>query len=46
MVGTTNENRPPERPRLRWKDHIKTGFEQIGLENVEWVHFAQGRDQC
>jgi hypothetical protein len=31
--------------RYRWKD-IRMDLREIGWEDVDWIHLAQGRDQC
>jgi ribosome biogenesis protein Nip4 len=45
LVGTPEERRPPERPRRRWEDNIKMNLREIGFGDVDWIHWAQGRDR-
>jgi hypothetical protein len=40
FVGKPDEKRPLGRPRRRWEDNIR-----IGWECVDWMHLALGRDQ-
>jgi hypothetical protein len=35
---------PLERPRPRWEDNIKIDLKEVGLENIDWTHWAQHRD--
>jgi hypothetical protein len=37
--------RPLRRPQYRWKDNIKIGLKEIGLEGVAWILLAQDRDK-
>jgi hypothetical protein len=37
-------NRPLRRPRRRWEDS-KMDVGEIGLEDMDWMHLVQGRDQ-
>jgi hypothetical protein len=39
-VGKPEGKRPPGRPRRRWVDNIK-----IGWDGVDWIELAQDRDQ-
>jgi hypothetical protein len=39
------EGRPPETPRLRWKDNIKMGLRETGWGGMDWIHLAQDRGQ-
>jgi hypothetical protein len=32
-------------PRRRWEDNIKMDLREIGLGDVDWVHWAQDRDR-
>jgi hypothetical protein len=40
LVGKSEGKRPPERPRRRWEDGIKTDLREIGWVVVEWIHLA------
>jgi hypothetical protein len=33
------------RHRYEWEGNIKMDLFEIGLENVDWIHVAQGRDR-
>jgi hypothetical protein len=33
------------RDKCRWKDSNKIDLKKILLENVDWIHLAQNRDQ-
>jgi hypothetical protein len=32
------------RPRHTWEDNIKMDLEEIGWEDVDWIHLAQDTD--
>jgi len=32
------------RPRRRWNDNIKTDFQEVEWDGVDWVHVAQDRN--
>ena len=36
--------RPSGRPGLRWKDNIKMGFKEIGINTRNWIDSAQDRE--
>jgi hypothetical protein len=44
LVGRPEGRRPLGRPRCRWKDNVKMGF-QDGLGGMDWVDLAQDRDR-
>jgi hypothetical protein len=44
LVGRPEEKRPLGRPRRRWEDNIKTNFQDVEWEGVEWIALAQDRD--
>jgi hypothetical protein len=37
--------RPFGRPRSRWEVNIRIDLREVGREDVDWIHLAQGRDQ-
>jgi choline kinase len=45
LVGKPEENRPLERPRLRWMVNIEMDLKEIGLDGVDWIDLAQDSDQ-
>jgi hypothetical protein len=46
LVENIGRKRPLERPRRRWQDNIKTVLKERVIEDVDWIHVAQYRDQC
>jgi hypothetical protein len=40
IFGKPGGKRPLRRPGCRWKDNIKTGFEEIGRDFVERIRMA------
>jgi hypothetical protein len=45
LVGKPEGNRPLGRPRRRGVDNIRKDLRETGWEDVDWMHFAQNRDQ-
>jgi hypothetical protein len=45
LVGSPEGRRPLGRPRRRWEDNIKMNLTEIGLGNVDWIHWAQDRNR-
>jgi hypothetical protein len=45
LVGRSEGRRPQGRPRRRWEDNIKIDLREIGFGDVDWIHWAQGRDR-
>jgi hypothetical protein len=45
LVGRPEGRRPLGRPRRRWEDNIKMDLSEIGLGDVDWIHWAQDRDR-
>ena len=37
--------RPLGRPRRRWEDNSKTGIQQIGGEDADWIALVQDEDK-
>jgi hypothetical protein len=37
--------RPLARPRRRWVDKIKIDLREIGWDSMDWIDFAEDRDQ-
>jgi hypothetical protein len=46
LVGKSEVKRQLGRPRRRWVNNIRMDPREIGREGVDWMHFAQDRDQC
>jgi hypothetical protein len=44
-VGKSEGKKPLGRPRRRWEDNIKMDLREIGLEGVNWIRLAKGRDR-
>jgi hypothetical protein len=45
LVSRPEGRRPLGRPRRRWVDNMKTDLGEIGIGDVDWIHFAQDRDR-
>jgi hypothetical protein len=45
LVGKPEGKRPLGRPRRRHEDNIRTNLREIWWEGVDWMHFAEDRDQ-
>jgi hypothetical protein len=45
LVGEPEGKRPLGRPRRRWEDNIKMDLRETGWGGVDWIDFAQERDQ-
>jgi hypothetical protein len=45
LVGRPEGRRPLGRLRRRWEDNIKMDLREIGLGDVDWIHWAQDRDK-
>jgi hypothetical protein len=45
LVRKPEGKRPLGRHRFRWEGNIKMHLREIGLEDVDWIHLAQDRDQ-
>jgi hypothetical protein len=41
LVGRPEGRRPLGRPRRRWEDNIMMDLREIGLGDVDWIHWAQ-----
>lgn len=44
-VGKSERKRPLEKPSCRWEDNITTDLKETGVEDVYWIHLAQGEVQ-
>ena len=44
LTGKPTGKRPLERPSRRWEDHIRMDFEEIVINEGNWVDAAQDRD--
>jgi hypothetical protein len=45
LVGRPEGRRPLGRPRRRWEDNIKMDLREIGIGDVDWIHWTQDRDR-
>jgi hypothetical protein len=45
LVGKSEVRRPLKRPRCRWEGNIKMDLREIELEDVDWAHLTQDKDQ-
>ena len=45
LVGKLEGKRPFGRPRRRWKDNIKMGFQAVLCEGMDWIDLALGRNR-
>jgi hypothetical protein len=45
LVGRPEGKRPLGRPRCRWKDNIKMGRREIGINGANYIQVAQDRVQ-
>jgi len=45
LVGKPEGKRPLGRPRLRWEDNIKMGFQEVECGGMDWIELAQNRDR-
>jgi hypothetical protein len=45
LMGKPEGKRPLEKRRRRWVDNIKMDLTAIGLDGMDWIDLAQGRDQ-
>jgi hypothetical protein len=46
LVGRPEGRRLIERPRRRWEDNIKMGFQEVGWGGgMDWIDLAQDRDR-
>jgi hypothetical protein len=43
LVGRPEVKSPLGRPRRRWKDSIKMGLREIGIDEVNWIQLVQDR---
>jgi hypothetical protein len=45
LVGKLEGKRPLGRPRRRWEDNIKMGFQEVRFGCMDWILLAQDRDR-
>ena len=45
LVGKPEGRRLLERPRCRWVDDIRMGFQEVGCGYMDWIGLAQDRDR-
>jgi len=41
MYGLTK----PKKLRRRWEKYIRTDFQEVGCEDMDWIDLAQDRDR-
>ena len=41
LVGISEVKRPLVRPRRRWEDNFKVGFQELGCRVIDWIDLAQ-----
>jgi hypothetical protein len=44
LAGKREGKRPLGRRRRRWEDNIRMDLGEIGWEDVDWLHLAQGME--
>ena len=45
LVGRSEGKRPLGKPRRRWGDNIKMGFQEVGGGWEDWMELAQDMDR-
>ena len=45
LVRRPEGKRPLRRPRSRWEDNIKMGFQEVGCGGIDWIEMAQDREK-
>jgi len=45
LVGKPEGRRLLERPRCRWVDDIRMGFQEVGCGYMDWIGLAQDGDR-
>jgi len=45
LVGNPEGKRPFGRPRRRWEDNIKMGFQEVEYGGMDWIELALDRDR-
>jgi hypothetical protein len=45
LVVKPEENRRLGRPRRRWEDNIRMGFQEVGCGCENWIELAQDKDR-
>jgi hypothetical protein len=45
LVGKPEGKRPLGRPRRRWEDNIKMGFQEVECGGMDWIELAEDRDR-
>ena len=44
LTGTPAGKRPLGKPRRRWKDNVRLGLEEVGINVRNWVYSPKDRD--
>jgi hypothetical protein len=42
LVRRSKGKRPQGRPRRRWKDNIKLGLRELGIDGTNWLRIGSG----
>ena len=45
LAGKPKGKKPLGRPRRKWEDNIKMYLQEVGLEGLDRIDLAQGRDR-
>jgi len=45
LVGKPKGKEPLGRPRRKWEDNIEMYLQEVGLEGLDWIDLAQGRNR-
>jgi hypothetical protein len=45
LVGKSEGNRSPSRPKHRWENNIKMNFHEVGYGGMYWIKLVQDRDR-
>jgi len=45
LVGKPEGKRPLGRPRRKWLDNIRMGFQEVGCGCMDWIGLVQDRDR-
>ena len=45
LVGKPKRKKQLRRPRRKWEDNIEIYLQEVGVEGLNWIDLAQGRDR-